>query len=149
TPDLRKALMSSTSAAEPTHLLPRLAINTDLARRILVLFLRDAVTKAGFQRAVLGLSGGLASALVAYLVAEALGPGTVRALGMPYRATPPASPGGAPAGTGARRITSAPVDITPVVEPPLARFPAPSRVRRGNTLAGMRIVLPYGQSAPT
>ncbi|NLE51175.1 MAG: NAD(+) synthase, partial [Chloroflexi bacterium] len=133
--------MSSTSSAEPTHLLPRLAINTDLARRILVLFLRDAVTKAGFQRAVLGLSGGLDSALVAYLVAEALGPENVLAIRMPYRASSQASLDDAQAVIDALGITSDTVDITPMVDPLLERFPDTSRVRQGNIMARMRMVV--------
>mgnify|MGYP000873206263 FL=1 len=141
--------MSSTSSAEPTHLLPRLAINTDLARRILVLFLRDAVTKAGFQRAVLGLSGGLDSALVAYLVAEALGPENVLAIRMPYRASSQASLDDAQAVIDALGITSDTVDITPMVDPLLERFPDTSRVRQGNIMARMRMVVLYDQSAAT
>src|SRR5512138_603544 len=69
----------------PSHTLTRLRINTDLAHKILVLFLRDAVTKVGFKRAVLGLSGGIDSALSAYLIAEALGPENVLAVRMPYK----------------------------------------------------------------
>jgi NAD+ synthase (glutamine-hydrolysing) len=49
----------------------------------LVLGLRDYVLKNGFREVVLGLSGGIDSALVATLAADALGPEAVRALAMP------------------------------------------------------------------
>jgi NAD+ synthase (glutamine-hydrolysing) len=51
--------------------------------RALVVGLRDYVRKNGFSEVVLGLSGGIDSALVAVLAADALGPGAVRALTMP------------------------------------------------------------------
>jgi NAD+ synthase (glutamine-hydrolysing) len=51
--------------------------------RALVLALRDYVRKNGFQEVALGLSGGIDSALVAVLAADALGPEAVRALAMP------------------------------------------------------------------
>jgi NAD+ synthase (glutamine-hydrolysing) len=51
--------------------------------RALVLGLSDYVRKNGFREVVLGLSGGIDSALVATLAADALGPGSVRALAMP------------------------------------------------------------------
>ncbi|RPI96952.1 MAG: NAD(+) synthetase, partial [Chloroflexi bacterium] len=67
--------------------MPRLQINTDLVRKILVLFLRDAVTKIGYERAILNLSGGIDSALVAYLIAEAVGPENVLAPRLPYKSS--------------------------------------------------------------
>lgn len=139
--------MSEPSTSAPTHLLSRLTINTGLARRILVLFLRDAVTKVGFQRAVLALSGGLDSAVSAYLVAEALGPENVLAIRMPYRASSQSSLDDAQAVIDALRIRSDTVDITPMVNPLLERFPDASRVRQGNIMARMRMIVLYDQSA--
>lgn len=137
--------MAATPA--PVHLLPRLTINTDLARRILVLFLRDAVTKAGFERAVIGLSGGLDSALAAFLIAEALGPENVLALRMPYRASSQDSLDDAQAVIDALGVRSDTVDITPMVDPLLARFPDAARVRQGNIMARMRMIVLFDQSA--
>ncbi len=51
--------------------------------RVLVLGVRDYATKCGFRQALLGLSGGIDSALVAVIAAAALGPRQVRALRMP------------------------------------------------------------------
>jgi NAD+ synthase (glutamine-hydrolysing) len=52
-------------------------------RRALVLGIRDYASKCGFKTAVLGLSGGIDSALVAALAVEALGKGNVTGLAMP------------------------------------------------------------------
>ena len=62
-----------------------LSINTDLARKILTGFIRSELNRVGFKRAVIGLSGGIDSALSCYLAAEALGPENVLAVRMPYR----------------------------------------------------------------
>ncbi|MBI4771003.1 MAG: hypothetical protein HY784_11505 [Chloroflexi bacterium] len=63
----------------------RLRINTALARKILVSFLREEVTRTGLSRAVIGLSGGIDSALSCALAAEALGPQNVLTVRMPYK----------------------------------------------------------------
>ena len=52
-------------------------------RRALVLALRDYAEKCGFRTAVLGLSGGIDSAVTAVLAAEALGPDRVHGVAMP------------------------------------------------------------------
>ncbi len=51
--------------------------------RALVLGLRDYVFKNGFSKAVVGLSGGIDSALTAVIAADALGPEAVRGVTMP------------------------------------------------------------------
>ena len=61
-----------------------LAIDTDVARRIIAEFIRGQLRQAGFERAVLGLSGGIDSALVAFLTAEALGADHLLCVLMPY-----------------------------------------------------------------
>jgi NAD+ synthase (glutamine-hydrolysing) len=53
--------------------------------RALVLGLRDYVAKNGFERVVLGLSGGIDSALVALIAVDALGPERVTCVVMPSR----------------------------------------------------------------
>src|SRR2546423_2457002 len=70
---------------------PPLRINPELVRRILVGFIRNEVRKVGFERVVLGLSGGVDSSLVATLAAEALGADNVLALIMPYKTSDPKS----------------------------------------------------------
>ncbi|NDJ77426.1 MAG: NAD+ synthase [Chloroflexi bacterium] len=133
--------------AEPTHILPRLEINTTLARKILVAFLKDTVTKTGFERAVLGLSGGIDSALSAYLVTEALGPENVLAIRMPYKTSSQSSLDDAGVVIEDLGIQFDTVDITPMVDPLLARFPDINRLRSGNIMARTRMVVLYDQSA--
>ena len=70
---------------------PELAIDTDAARRIIREFIRAQLRQAGFGKALLGLSGGIDSALVAYLVAEAIEPANLLAVLMPYRTSAPDS----------------------------------------------------------
>jgi NAD+ synthase len=130
----------------PTHILPRLQVNTDLARKILVSFLRDAIIKVGFERAVIGLSGGIDSTLSAFLVTEALGPANVLALRMPYRLSSQGSLDDAQAVIDALGVPSDTVDITPMVDPLLERFPDASKLRQGNIMARMRMVVLYDQS---
>ena len=64
---------------------PELAIDTRVARRIMVGFIRGQLRQAGFERALLGLSGGIDSAVVAFLAAEAIGPQRLLCVLMPYR----------------------------------------------------------------
>jgi NAD+ synthase len=67
------------------------AIDTDIARRVIVDFIRGQLRQAGFERAIVGLSGGVDSALVAYLVAEAIGPERLLCVLLPYRTSAAAS----------------------------------------------------------
>jgi NAD+ synthase len=67
------------------------AIDTDVARRVVDDFIRGQLRSAGFERAVVGLSGGIDSALVAYLVAEAIGAERLLCVLMPYRTSAAAS----------------------------------------------------------
>src|SRR5512134_4065298 len=79
-------------AGRPLFELPdELAIDTDVARRVIEGFIRGQLRQAGFERAVLGLSGGIDSALVAYLVASAIGPDKLLCVLMPYRSSSPDS----------------------------------------------------------
>ncbi len=57
--------------------------DTEAAYRALVLGTRDYVRKCGFQKVLVGLSGGIDSALVAAIATEALGAGNVLGVGMP------------------------------------------------------------------
>src|SRR2546423_14875057 len=77
------------SLTEPVF--PPLAINPDLVRKILVRFIQNEVQKVGFERVVLGLSGGVDSSLVATLASQALGPTNVLAVILPYQTREPKS----------------------------------------------------------
>lgn len=135
-----------TTTTEINHLIPRLNINTALAQRILVEFIRDAVYKVGFKKAVLGLSGGIDSALVAFLTAEALGKENVKVYRMPYRTSSPGSLSDAQAVIDALGVQHDTVEITEMVEPLFNRFPDMKHGRRGNIMARQRMIILYDQS---
>lgn len=125
-----------------------LSINPELVRRILVDFLRTEITRVGFSRAVVGVSGGVDSALVCFLAAEALGPENVLALRMPYRTSSPESLEHAQMVIEATGVQSRTVDITPMVDAYLERYAADAdRVRRGNLMARTRMMVLYDHSA--
>ena len=67
-------------------------LDAAVARKVLVGFVRDEIRKVGLNKAVLGLSGGIDSALSCFIAAEALGPENVLAVRMPYRTSSPRSP---------------------------------------------------------
>jgi len=120
-----------------------LIINSDEIRRHLVGFLRQEIRKAGFQRALLGLSGGIDSAVACFLVVEALGPENVLALRMPYRSSSRDSMRDAQQVIDQLGIPSETVDITPMVDPLFSRIPDMCPRRRGNVMARMRMIILY------
>lgn len=126
--------------------MPDLTINPDLTRTILTGFIRSEISRAGFSRAVLNLSGGLDSALACYLAAEALGPQNVLALRLPYRTSAPDSLEHAQLVIDALGVQSLTLPITEMVEPLFERFPDMNAVRRGNVMARTRMIVLYDQS---
>ena len=135
---------------------PELAIDTDVARRVIAEFIRGQLRQAGFERAVLGLSGGIDSALVAYLVAEAIGPERLRCVLMPYSSSSPASRADAETVVADLGCASELIAISPMVDgffgtAGLAGAAGPeglaaSPLRRGNFAARMRMAVLYDRS---
>ncbi len=147
------------AADEPLFVLPgELAIDTDVARKAIAAFIRGQLRQAGFERAVLGLSGGIDSALVAYLVAEAIGAGRLLCVMMPYRASSPASQGDAEAVVADIGCPAELVEITRMVDGYFGHDGVPgeggpsaldgSPLRRGNFMARMRMAVLYDRSVP-
>ena len=128
-----------------------LEIDTGVARRIIGEFIRGQLRQAGFERAVVGLSGGIDSGLVAYLTAEAIGAERLLCVLMPYRTSSPASRADAEAVVAALGCASAVVDISPMVDGyfdgSLGSAGADaSPLRRGNLAARMRMAVLYDHS---
>lgn len=123
-----------------------LTINTDVAHQILTNFIRSEVSRVGFQRAVINLSGGLDSALSCALAAEALGPENVLALRLPYRSSSSDSLEHAQLMIDQLHIPSITIEITEMVEPFFARDPEISKQRKGNIMARQRMIALYDQS---
>lgn len=123
-----------------------LTINTDLARKILTGFIHTEITRTGYTRAVINLSGGVDSALSCYLAAEALGPENVLALRLPYKTSSPDSLEHAQWVIDALGVQSLTFSITAMVDPLFERFSDADQVRRGNAMARARMIVLYDQS---
>ncbi len=121
--------------------------NTTLLRQVLVSFIRNEVGKVGIERVVVGLSGGVDSALSAMLAAEALGPKNVTGILMPYKSSSPESRAHAELVVEKSGIASIVVDITPQVDAYFERFPDADDRRRGNKMARERMTVLYDHSA--
>jgi NAD+ synthase len=137
---------------QPLFELPaELAVDTDVARRVIAGFIRGQLRQAGFERAVLGLSGGIDSALVAYLTAEAIGADPLLCVLMPYRTSSPESRADAEEVVRQLGCQSEVVDISPMVDGFFGEDgvggPDASQVRRGNFMARMRMAALYDRSA--
>jgi NAD+ synthase len=140
----------------PFDLPPELAIDADVARRVIAEFIRGQLRQAGFEQTVVGLSGGIDSALVAYLVAEAVGPRRLHAVLMPYRTSSPASRADAETVVAALGCSSELVEITAMVDGYFGTDQSPgaatpeagpaSALRRGNFAARMRMAVLYDRS---
>lgn len=130
----------------------RLQINTGITLDALKGFLRDEVTKSGFKKVVFGLSGGIDSALVAYLATLALGKDHVHAVMMPYETSSKASLGDAQKVVDDLNI---PFTIVPITEPVNSYFANVDNIlaqkatplRRGNRMARERMCTLFDFSA--
>ena len=133
-----------------------LAIDTGVARRLIAEFIRGQLRQAGFDRAVLGLSGGIDSALVAFLVAEAIGAEQLHCVMMPYRTSSPASQGDAEEVVRRLGCSAELVEITAMVDGYFGADGAAGAagdegleaapLRRGNFMARMRMSVLYDRS---
>jgi NAD+ synthetase len=127
---------------------PSLAINAALTARWLEAFLRDEMLgRRGIGKAILGLSGGIDSALVAYLCAAALGPQNVYAIRMPYRTSSASSLSDAQRIVDALGINAETIEITDAVDGYLKHAPDADARRKGNVMARMRMLVLFDQSA--
>jgi NAD+ synthase len=132
----------------PAFELPEeLTIDTDAARRIIAEFIRAQLSQAGFGKVLLGLSGGIDSALVAYLAAEAIGPQNVLAILMPYKTSSPESRGDAETIVDDLGLPHELVDISPIVDGYFDETRADAApLRRGNFMARARMCVLYDHS---
>jgi len=128
----------------------RLALNAPLAVAVLTDFIRDAVATSATEGVVVGLSGGVDSALAAALAARALGPSRVHAFVLPYRTSNPESARDACLVAEQLGIDHRLIDISPMVDPYFAlEIPGDGeddRRRRGNKLARERMTILFDQA---
>ncbi len=125
-----------------------LAIDCELARRWLVSFLRDEVVRRrGFKKGIVGLSGGVDSALTAFLAAEALGKENVIGVRMPYRDSSPESLSHAKLVIDRLGIEESTVDVTEAVDGYLKQVGDVDPARRGNVISRERMIVLFDLSA--
>lgn len=126
---------------------PGWAIAPAAAQELCATFLCDQLQASGRRNLVVGLSGGIDSAVAAGLAVAALGAGRVRGVMMPYATSSAASLVDAQAVADCLGLAVEKVDITPMADAFLAGVPADERVRRGNVMARCRMVVLYDRSA--
>ncbi len=141
--EVREAPCAPASGADP------LAIDCALAERWLIEFLRTELReRRGFEKAVVGVSGGVDSAVTCYLAARALGPDNVWGLMLPYRTSSPESLEHAKLVVDALGIHARTIDITGAVDGYVAAAePDADASRRGNVMARVRMIVLFDQSA--
>jgi NAD+ synthase len=131
----------------PSKGLANLNLNPDVVRKLLVGFIYDEVTNAGFSKAIVGISGGVDSALVTYLAVEAMGRENVLGIFMPYRTSSPQSLTDATLVIDTLQIRSETIDITPMTDAYAGSNGPLDKVRLGNVMARQRMVVLYDRSA--
>jgi NAD+ synthetase len=126
---------------------PPLDIDAELVTQWLVAFLREEFARRKFTKAVIGMSGGVDSAVTGYLAARALGPSNVVAVRMPYKTSSPESLAHAQLVIDALGVGSRTIDISTAVDGYLANEPDADPARRGNVMARMRMIVLFDLSA--
>jgi len=125
-------------------------IDAEVAVQVIAGFIRSQLAQSGFSRLVVGLSGGVDSATTAFLASRAVEPGNLLALRMPYRTSSADSEADAQLVVDALGCQTERIDITPMADPMLAQISGPdaeARVRRGNVMARLRMIVLYDRSA--
>jgi NAD+ synthase len=124
-----------------------LAINPELVTEILTRFIRTELGRAGFQRAVVGVSGGIDSSVTLFLAVRAMGPDNVLAVTMPYKTSSDATRRDGEMVIRQTGAASIDVPITAQIDAYFARFPDASQLRLANKCARERMTILYDQSA--
>ena len=125
----------------------KLDLNLKEVHNELVEFLRENFKKAGFSKAVLGLSGGIDSALVAYLLRDALGKENVLAIMMPYKSSNPDSLNHAKLVVKDLGINSKTIEITDMIDAYFKNEKEATSLRMGNKMARERMSILFDYSS--
>lgn len=125
----------------------KLRINPVLATRVLTAFIKDAVETTDTEGVVVGLSGGVDSALSAALAVPAVGARGVHAFLLPYRTSAPDSVTDADLVAKALGLTTETIDISPMVDAYFERYGSDAdRIRLGNKMARERMAILFDQA---
>jgi NAD+ synthase len=130
-----------------------LHLNEEHAAEVLTIFIREEVRRTGLSKAIIGLSGGVDSALSTYLAVRALGAENVHVLMMPYRTSSPESLSDAQAIVNDLGISSEIFSIASIADTFFDEteqaLGAMERMRRGNVMARLRMIALYDRSQAT
>ncbi len=124
-----------------------LNLNYKLVKKFIVEFIKEEVTSNGFKKGILGLSGGVDSALVAYLSVEALGNKNVKALLLPYRTSSPESRSDAMVAIKDLGIQYEEIEITNIADTYFSSENIQNKLRIGNFLARVRMSVIFDKAA--
>ena len=138
--------MRQHQVASPRAIPPELEIDAAAAADLLVDFLRRETRRAGFSRGIVGLSGGIDSAVSAALACRAFGASRVLCVLMPHRTSSPGSLRDARAIARRLKAPTETIDITPMVDAYFRRARGASPLRRGNRMARERMAVLYDLS---
>ncbi|MED5330601.1 MAG: NAD+ synthase [Planctomycetota bacterium] len=126
-----------------------LTIDAPLVEQLLVGFIREEVKSAKLSRGVIGLSGGIDSAVSCALAAQALGPDQVLAVCMPYQTSSPSSLEDARIVAEATGVSFEVIDISRQIDAYFEDHAEANQLRRGNKMARERMTILYDRSAAT
>ncbi|HEV7703212.1 MAG TPA: NAD+ synthase [Gemmatimonadaceae bacterium] len=124
-----------------------LSINGELVESWLRTFIRDELAQRNFEKGIVALSGGLDSAVTAYLAVKAMGAKKIVGVRLPYRTSSPESLEHAQLVVDALGIECRTIDISPSVDGYLANEPEADAARRGNVMARVRMLATFDQGA--
>lgn len=128
-----------------THAEMALDLERELGR--ITAFIRSEIRASGLSNIVVGLSGGVDSALTACLCARAAGASRVFGFLLPYRTSAPETRVDGRAVAAIAGISCEEIEITPAVDALHAMLRIDDRVRRGNVMARVRMIVLYDRSA--
>jgi NAD+ synthase len=123
-----------------------LSIDPELVRKILTEFIHSEVTRVGYSRVVINLSGGIDSAVSLMLAVEALGPRNVLAIRLPYKTSSGDSLEHAQILIDQSGCTSVTIPITEITDAFISSEQGMSEIRKGNIMARARMIIAYDQS---
>lgn len=127
----------------------KIDLTLDAERTIdrLTKFISEEITAAGFSKAVLGLSGGIDSALVAFLTARGIGPQNLLGIRMPYKTSSQGSLDHAQLVIDSLGLPHKTLPVTPMADALIEQFPEITALRKGNIMARCRMITLFDQSA--
>ncbi len=127
-------------------LIDKLKIDCDIVSKYLIEFVKQEIVKTGLKRAVIGLSGGIDSSLVAYIAKEALGKDNVYGILMPYKTSSKDSVEDAMKVVEDTKINHKIFEITKPADAYIEQFDDMNHLRKGNVFARLRMITLFDHS---